>query len=155
MTKEQKQTRYERIYQQVKKLTASVKNPQSRMATIIALLHHKFAYYFWTGFYFLRNGNLEVGAYQGPVACLVLKKDTGVCWAAIKQKKPILVHDVSKFPGHIACNSLSKSEIVIPIYDNNNELTGVLDIDSKELSSFDETDMHELEKIVKLIYEEL
>jgi GAF domain-containing protein len=123
------------------------------MSTIAALLHHKFSSYFWTGFYYLdEQGNLIVGPYQGPVACLKLKKDTGVCWAGINTQKSVVVGDVEEFPGHIACSSLSKSEIVVPVRNAEGEVVAVLDVDSRELNAFDETDREELEKIVGLIY---
>jgi GAF domain-containing protein len=87
------------------------------------------------------------------VACQELQKDTGVCWAGINKKEAVIVPDVHKFPGHIACDSRSQSEIVLPIYDNENQIIGVLDIDSSELNSFDETDRDALKSILKLIYE--
>jgi GAF domain-containing protein len=90
--------------------------------------------------------------YQGPVACQLLKKDTGVCWAGINQKKTIVVANVHDFPDHIACDSRSQSEIVVPVSDKNGEIVGVLDVDSKELNTFDETDRLYLEKIVAMIY---
>lgn len=123
------------------------------MSTIAALLHHKFSTYFWTGFYFLdEQGELIVGPYQGPVACLKLKKDTGVCWAGINKGESIVVGNVEEFPGHIACSSLSKSEIVVPAHNSEGKVVAVLDVDSKELKAFDDTDRVELEKIVDLIY---
>jgi GAF domain-containing protein len=122
------------------------------MATMIALLHHKFESYFWTGFYMLRDGELIVSQYQGTIACLKLKKNTGVCWAGITGGKTVVVPDVEEFPGHIACSSLSKSEIVVPLKNKSGEIIGVLDVDSKSLNAFDETDAEELEKIVSLIY---
>ncbi|WP_462319217.1 GAF domain-containing protein [Marinilabilia sp.] len=123
------------------------------MSTIAALLHHKFSSYFWTGFYYLdEQGNLIVGPYQGPVACLKLKKETGVCWAGINTQKSVVVGDVEEFPGHIACSSLSKSEIVVPVRNAEGEVVAVLDVDSRELNAFDEPDREELEKIVGLIY---
>ena len=122
------------------------------MSTIIAVLHHKFDYYFWTGFYLLQDGDLIVGSYQGPVACINLKKDAGVCWAGINQKKAIIVPDVHQFPGHIACDSRSNSEIVVPLKDTTGKIIGVLDVDSKEMNSFDDVDKDGLEKILQLIY---
>lgn len=152
MEKEKKQKRYQRIYEQLKELVPKSNDPLARMSTIIAVLHHKIESFFWTGYYFLKEGDLIVGPYQGPVACQVLTKNTGVCWAGVNQEKPIVVPDVSKFPGHIACDSRSKSEIVIPLYDNSGKIIGVLDIDSNKLNSFDEIDEKELTKITKLIY---
>ncbi len=144
--------RYQRIASQLEDLFKKTDNLSARMATTCAILHHKFNYYFWTGFYSLINEKLIVQTYQGPVACLVLQKDTGVCWAALNEKKSIIVPDVEKFPGHIACDSRSKSEIVLPLF-KGNEVIAVLDIDSKELNSFDEEDKEGLELILKLIME--
>lgn len=151
MKEHSKANRYLRVYDQIKQLIEATDNPASRMATINAVLHHKFNYYYWTGFYELINGKLLVGPYQGPVACLKLKKDTGVCWAGINQKETVVVPNVHDFPGHIACSSASNSEIVVPVF-NGDQVVAVLDVDSKELNSFDETDRVGLEKIVNLIY---
>jgi GAF domain-containing protein len=107
-------------------------------------------YFFWTGFYFLDNGELIAGPYQGPVACQLLAKDTGVCWASINQQKSLVVPNVHEFPGHIACDSRSNSEIVIPLRNTEGKIIGVLDVDSKVLNSFDETDRKGLEKILSL-----
>ena len=122
------------------------------MATVAAVLHHKMEYFFWIGFYMINNGRLLVGPYQGPVACQELAFNKGVCWAGIREEKTIVVPDVNQFPGHIACDSRSKSEIVIPIINKYKKIMGVMDIDSKDLNSFDEVDAQELEKIVKLIF---
>lgn len=122
------------------------------MATIAAVLHHKMDYFFWTGFYMLRDGDLVVRCYQGPVACQVLARDKGVCWAGINSGETIVVGDVHRFPGHIACDSRSNSEIVVPVRDARGIITGVLDVDSKEKESFDQTDALWLEKIVALVY---
>jgi len=152
MDNKKKEARYQRIFIQLEKLMNTCKDEEARKASIIAVLHHKMEYFFWTGFYMLNNGELIVSKYQGPVACMLLKKDTGVCWAAINQQKSIVVSDVHKFPGHIACDSRSKSEIVIPVRSRIGEIIGVLDVDSKDLSSFDEIDRIYLEKILSLIY---
>jgi len=152
MDKNKKQGRYERIYKQIAELMPKTDDPNARMSTIIAVLHHKMESFFWTGFYFLKNDKLVVGQYQGPVACQELAKDTGVCWAGINQQKPIVVPDVEKFPGHIACDSRSKSEIVIPLKDAKGNIIGVLDVDSNEYNSFDEVDEKMLVQILALIY---
>lgn len=122
------------------------------MSTIAAVLHQKMDYFFWTGFYLLDKGELIVGPYQGSLACIKLKKDTGVCWAGINRGETVIVPDVHAFPGHIACDSRSKSEIVIPLRDASGKIIGVLDVDSKELNSFDEVDGEWLERIVSLIH---
>lgn len=153
MNKSKKNSRYQRLYKQIKDLIEkSSNNPTSNMVTLLAVLHHKMDYFFWTGFYLLQDGKLQVGPYQGSLACINLAKDNGVCWAAINSKETVLVEDVEAFPGHIACDSRSKSEVVIPLKNQNNEIIGVLDVDSSELNSFDETDVLWLEKIVGLVY---
>jgi len=148
MTSAQKEGRYERIYSQLQELLKDRPNLIARMATIAAVLHHKFDYFFWTGFYLLDDGELIVGPYQGSLACIKLKKDTGVCWAGINRGETIIVPDVHSFPGHIACDSRSNSEIVVPLKDKDGKIIGVLDVDSKELGSFDEVDAKWLEKIM-------
>ena len=152
MTNSKKAGRYERIIIQLEGLLSKPGDINSRMATISSVLHHKMDGFFWTGFYMLNNGELIVRVYQGPVACQLLKKDTGVCWAGINQQKTIIVADVNDFTDHIACDSRSQSEIVVPIRDKNGDIVGVLDVDSSELNTFDETDQRYLEKIVAMIY---
>lgn len=147
-----KEKRYQRLYDQLVELLRKHKNPVSRMATVVAVLHHKMEYFFWTGFYLLTDDELLVGPYQGPVACMLLERNKGVCWAGIKRGETVIVPDVHAFPGHIACDSRSKSEIVVPLRDTAGNVTGVLDVDSREYGSFDETDQVWLEKIVELIY---
>jgi len=153
MDKEKKQKRYQRLYKQIQDLIVkSSNNPLSNMATINAVLYHKMETFFWCGFYLYQDGKLQVGPYQGSLACINLAEGTGVCQAALKQQKTLIVPDVEAFPGHIACDSRSKSEIVIPVRNQENKLVGVLDVDSKEYNSFDEVDAAELEKIVRLVY---
>lgn len=151
MKPDKKKKRYERIYQQLGDLLSGTENPVSRMATLAAVVHHKMEGFFWTGFYLLKDGKLLVGPYQGPVACQELEKDKGVCWAGINENRTIIVPDVEKFEGHIACDSRSRSEIVVPIRDENGKISGVLDIDSKDLDHFDKTDAVGLERIVSLL----
>ena len=122
------------------------------MASVVALLHHKMDHFFWTGFYGLKDGQLIVKLYQGPIACMELKKDTGVCWAAINQGVPVVVPDVEAFPGHIACDSRSKSEICVPFRDREGRVIAVLDIDSDRLGTFDEVDAEALQGILGLIH---
>ena len=147
-----KSERYKRIYVQLEELFVKTSDPISRMSTTASLLHNKFDYFFWTGFYRLVDGELVVGPYQGQIACLLLKKHTGVCWTAIDTDKNIIVPDVHKFPGHIACDSRSMSEIVIPLRNEKNIIVGVLDVDSAELNAFDKDDETGLTKIAGLIY---
>ena len=147
-----KSERYKRVYTQLEELFVKTSDPISRMSTTASLLHNKFDYFFWTGFYRLVDGELVVGPYQGQIACLLLKKHVGVCWAAIDNDKNIIVPDVHKFPGHIACDSRSMSEIVIPLRDEKGTIVGVLDVDSAELNSFDKDDETGLTSIAGLIY---
>lgn len=141
---------YERVYNQLVELLKNDNDIIAKMATINALLFHKIKTIFWCGFYRIINEQLMVGPYQGPLACQILTKNKGVCWAAINQQKSIIVPDVHKFPEHIACDSRSNSEIVVPFFINN-IIAGVLDIDSKEFAAFDETDQLWLEKIIQLL----
>lgn len=151
-THDKKAGRYERLYKQISELIVKSNNPLSTMATIVAVLHHKMDHYFWTGFYLLQDEKLQVGPYQGSLACINLAKDTGVCWASINAQKTLIVADVHAFEGHIACDGRSQSEIVVPLHDASGKLVGVLDVDSSELDSFDATDAFWLEKTVKLVY---
>ena len=151
MEKQKKINKYKRIYLQIEELLKKSNDELAHMATINAILYHKIDYFFWCGFYRLVEGTLIVGPYQGPVACQILEKNKGVCWSSINQQKTIIVPDVHLFPGHIACDSRSQSEIVIPYFDINGTIKGVLDIDSKEKNSFDEIDATYLEKIISLI----
>jgi L-methionine (R)-S-oxide reductase len=151
MDKGKKYARYQRLRLQLAALLSKTQDPLSRMATVAALLFHKFDYFFWCGFYRLVHGELIVGPYQGPLACQVLAKDRGVCWTGIKQDKTIIVPDVRQFPGHIACDSRSLSEIVVPYRDGAGNVAGVLDVDSDRLAQFDEVDARQLERIVALL----
>lgn len=151
MESNKKEGRYSRIFAQLKELLKKSSDADARMATIAAVVHHKLDYFFWTGFYMLREGELTVRCYQGPVACQILEKGKGVCWAAVTRGETIVVEDVHLFPGHIACDSRSNSEIVVPVRDAGGEIIGVFDADSKEKGSFDLTDAFWLEKIMALI----
>jgi len=152
MDQKQKTARYQRIKCQLTELFRKTNDPVARMSTTVAILYHKFGYYFWTGFYQLIEGELTVGPYQGSVACLILAKHKGVCWSAIDNEQTVIVADVHEFPGHIACDSRSKSEIVVPVRNKSGEIVAVLDVDSKEKDSFDEIDGRSLEEIVELIF---
>ncbi|NQT80842.1 MAG: GAF domain-containing protein [Candidatus Aminicenantes bacterium] len=143
--------RYKRIYNQLQDLLPQTNNRIARLATVAAILHFKMPQFSWTGFYILVNGKLIVGPYQGPLACQVLDKKKGVCWAGIEQKKTIIVPDVHKYPDHIACDSRTNSEIVVSLFDKDNQVWGVLDIDSRQFETFSDIDKEWLEKIVALI----
>ncbi|MEZ5105943.1 MAG: GAF domain-containing protein [Draconibacterium sp.] len=152
MEDKKKEGRYSRIYKQLSELVLKSSSTSARMATVIAVLHHKMDYFFWTGFYLLENGKMTVNIYQGSVACQILEKDKGVCWAAFNKKETVVVEDVHLFPGHIACDSRSNSEIVVPFKNPEGELLGVLDVDSKDKASFSDVDAKWLEKILTLIW---
>jgi L-methionine (R)-S-oxide reductase len=145
--------RYERIYAQLKDLIEG-KSPNliAAMATICAVLHHKMSHHFWTGFYFVNADNadeLHVGPYQGSVACQVLN-GRGVCLHCARTKQPVVVPDVEQFPGHIACDARSKSEIVLPVM-KGDQVVAVLDVDSDRLAQFDEDDIAPLTRILSLL----
>ena len=120
------------------------------MATINSLLANRFSYFFWTGFYRVCGDRLVVGPYIGTVGCLQIEFGRGVCGTAAARRETVLVPDVSAFPGHIACDPNSKSEIVVPVFDRERQLIAVLDVDSDQLNAFDEEDRAGLERIVEL-----
>jgi L-methionine (R)-S-oxide reductase len=151
MDKEKKISRYDRVRRQLAGLLERTEDLQARMATVAALLYHKFDHYFWCGFYRRVGDNLVVGPYQGPLACQVLARGGGVCWEAVSRGGTVVIPDVREFPGHIACDSRSLSEIVVPVRDKNGTLIAVLDVDSDKLSQFDEADAAGLEQIVELL----
>ncbi|NWF99784.1 MAG: GAF domain-containing protein [Thermoanaerobaculaceae bacterium] len=148
MERERKLQRYRRIGEQLASLLSKTKDPVARMATAAALLHAKMPGFSWTGFYLLRDGELTVGPYQGPLACLVLEPHRGVCWAAVDRGETVVVEDVHAFPGHIACDPRSRSEIVVPLRRPDGRVVGVLDIDSYHPAHFDAADREGLEAIV-------
>lgn len=142
----------EKVYKQSQRQIDSVlqgeTNTIAKMATINCILRENIPYYFWTGFYLVHNGELVVGPYQGTLGCLHIPFQKGVCGAAARSKTTQIVPDVHLFPGHIACDSKSQSEIVVPVFDKENKLIAVFDVDSTEKSSFDEIDRIYLEKIL-------
>lgn len=140
---------YGSLYRQIESLVDGEDDMIANMANMAAVIHETFGFW-WTGFYVVKDGQLVLGPFQGPVACTRIPFGKGVCGTAWKRQESIVVPDVELFPGHIACSSLSRSEIVVPIF-HKEEVLAVLDIDSKELSTFDETDRVWLEKIVRLL----
>ena len=143
--RENKAKLYEAVHLQMEALLSIKDNKVSNMANFTALLKSSFDF-FWVGFYIIESNELVLGPFQGPVACTRISKGKGVCGTAWSDQQSIVVADVHEFPGHIACNPASKSEIVIPlIYDG--QVIGVLDIDSTELDCFDEVDKEWLEKL--------
>ena len=141
--------RYLRLYQDIKLFLGDEADPVARMANLVALVHERM-HFFWTGFYRVQGEQLVLGPFQGPEACFRIGFGKGVCGSAWKEKRTLVVPDVEAFPGHIACSSLSRSEIVLPVF-TGDTVTSVLDIDSKELATFDATDALWLEKIVTLL----
>jgi L-methionine (R)-S-oxide reductase len=144
--------RYARIAAQLQELFVGTEEPIARMATAVAVLHHKFPHFFWTGFYRLRSGALVVGPYQGPLACAVLPGPEGVCWAAVSSGEPIVVPNVHAFAGHVACDERSQSEIVVPLRDAADRIVGVLDVDSDRPDAFSAVDRDGLVAIAALVY---
>ena len=145
-----KEEQYSTLLPQIKALLDGEPDLIANLANICAALKEQFGW-FWIGFYLVKKEELVLGPFQGPVACTRIKKGRGVCGSSWAEAKTLIVPDVEKFPGHIACSSLSRSEIVVPLMQDNNEVWGVLDVDSSELNEFDETDQKYLEEIVKLI----
>lgn len=140
---------YELLYEQVKALINKESDIIANMANVAAIIHETFNFW-WTGFYRVIDNELVLGPFQGPIACTRIAYGRGVCGTAWKEKKTIVVEDVHQFPGHIACSSASKSEIVVPIF-KNNQVVAVLDIDSEKLATFDNIDKEWLEKLVELL----
>ena len=146
MTKEE---HYNSLLPQAKALCEGETDLIAKMANIAALLHHEFGFW-WTGFYRVVNNELLLGPFQGPIACVHIAYGRGVCGTAWKERRTVVVPDVEEFPGHIACSSESRSEIVVPIF-NDADIIAVLDIDSRDLATFDDIDANYLEQIAKLI----
>lgn len=146
---ETKTTTYNLVYRQAKALLADEDNLIANLANLSSLIHFTFGFW-WTGFYLVEGRQLVLGPFQGPLACTRIPFGKGVCGSAWEQKKTLVVPDVEQFPGHIACSSESRSEIVVPMF-KDGEVWAELDIDSKELGTFDETDQIWLEKIVELL----
>ena len=145
-----KEEKYNVLYTQIESVVSAEADMIARMANVAAMIHATFGFW-WTGFYRVIDGVLVLGPFQGPMACTRIALGRGVCGTAWKERTTLIVPDVELFPGHIACSSASKSEIVVPIIDSDNNVIGVLDIDSERLATFDECDKHWLEKIASLI----
>lgn len=144
-----KEEQYKNLLPQIKGLLDGETDLIANLANVAAALKEQFNF-FWVGFYLVKEDELVLGPFQGPVACTRIKKGRGVCGSSWEQAKTLIVPDVEEFPGHIACSSLSKSEIVIPLY-KDSIIVGVLDVDSSSLDSFDEIDHLYLQKIIDLI----
>lgn len=148
-----KDERYQTLMPQLKALVEGESDMIANMANLTAALQQAFSF-FWTGFYLVKDEMLVLGPFQGPIACTRIKYGKGVCGTAWKDAHTVIVPNVDEFPGHIVCSSSSKSEIVVPVY-YNGLITGVLDIDSAELNTFDETDARYLEQIVSFLCPDL
>ena len=145
-----KAEKYQQLFPQIKSLLEGETDAIANMANVCAALKYGMDF-FWVGFYLIKENELVLGPFQGPIACTRIKKGKGVCGTAWEKSEVIIVDDVDQFPGHIACSSLSKSEIVLPIYNSKKEIIGVLDVDSDAYKSFDEVDEEWLGKIVGLL----
>ena len=146
IAKGNKEEQYKSLLPQIKALISGETDLIANMANITAALKEQFGW-LWVGFYIIKNDELVLGPFQGPIACTRVQKGKGVCGASWEQEKTLIVPDVQQFPGHIFCSSLSVSEIVIPVI-RNNKVCAVLDVDSEELSTFDSTDQRFLEEII-------
>jgi GAF domain-containing protein len=144
-----KKEQYISLIPQIEALISGETDLIANLANICAALKEQFNW-FWVGFYLVKDSELILGPFQGPVACTRIAKGKGVCGAAWERAETLIVPDVDTFPGHIACSSLSRSEIVLPLF-HNGEIIGVLDVDSEHLDHFDKTDVLYLEQIIKLI----
>ncbi|MGQ0827119.1 MAG: GAF domain-containing protein [Bacteroidota bacterium] len=145
-----KKEKYESLIPQIKALVEGEKDTIANLANIISAL--KFGLdYFWVGVYFVKDNQLVLGPFQGPVACTRIAYGKGVCGKSWELKQTIIVDDVDQFPGHIACSSLSRSEIVLPTFNKKGDVTLILDIDSEHLAAFDETDKFYLEQVIEII----
>ena len=144
-----KEEKYALLYKQIAAVTESESDPIANMANVAAMIHYTFGFW-WTGFYRVIGEELVLGPFQGPLACSRIAYGRGVCGTAWKEQRTQVVPDVEQFPGHIACSSASKSEIVVPLF-KDGEVVAVLDIDSEHLATFDETDRQWLEKIAELL----
>ena len=147
-----KEATYQLLVKQVESLLAGESNTVGQLANAASLLHDTMQWW-WTGFYFVKDGELQLGPFQGPIACYRIKKGRGVCGTAWQEDRTIVVPDVEQFPGHIACSSLSRSEIVVPLHNASGDVIGVLDIDSKDVGAFDDIDARWLEAVARVIEE--
>lgn len=152
MNAEVKQERYHQALAEITAILDEESDLIAQMASISAILAGKFETFFWTGFYRMVDSELVIGPYQGTPGCLRISLDRGVCGAAATSCKTVIVDDVHEFPGHIACDARSRSEIVVPVMDAAGNCIAVLDVDSESLAAFDEVDQQGLEKIVNAIF---
>ncbi|MDF3077490.1 MAG: diguanylate cyclase [Sphingobacteriaceae bacterium] len=149
ITRGSKEEQYQSLLPQIQALIEGESDLYANLGNISAALKEQFGF-FWVGFYLVKNNELVLGPFQGPVACTRIAKGRGVCGTSWQQEKPLIVPDVDAFPGHIACSSLSKSEIVVPIF-RNSQVIGVMDVDSADLDQFDTTDQKYLEQLMSIL----
>ncbi|MCE7067575.1 GAF domain-containing protein [Dyadobacter sp. CY326] len=147
-------TVYNALFPQIQALVETESDLIANLANVAAALKEAFGF-FWVGFYIAKEGQLVLGPFQGPIACTRIAFNKGVCGASYTRQETIIVPDVEAFPGHIACNSASKSEIVLPVFHRNGTVAMVLDVDSDKLDDFSEVDAQELQKIIRLIERKL
>lgn len=145
-----KEEKYQELIPQLSALISGENDLIANLANLMAALKQAFNFW-WVGVYFVKNDELVLGPFQGPIACTRIKKGKGVCGTAWQEAKTIVVPDVEQFPGHIACSSLSKSEIVVPVFNKNKDVIMVIDVDSEKLANFDQTDEVYLSKMAQLI----
>lgn len=150
ITATNKREKYLELIPQIKALMEGESDMTANMANICAALKYGMNF-FWVGFYLVKDNQLVLGPFQGPVACTRIHKGKGVCGASWERGEVIIVEDVDRFPGHIACSSLSKSEIVLPIYNSKKEIIGVLDVDSDEYACFDDMDKLFLSEVLSFL----
>ena len=142
--------KYKLLTEQIRSLIAGEEDEVAVMANVCAVIHESMGFW-WTGFYRVVKNELLLGPFQGPVACMHIGFGKGVCGTAWKEQRTVVVPDVEEFPGHIACSSLSRSEIVVPVFSKSGAVVAVLDIDSKDLATFDDTDSRYLEEICRML----
>jgi|ERR1043166_1723711 GAF domain-containing protein len=147
LRREPKERAYGMLHAAIASTLAGITDSVAGMATIASLTHNAFGF-LWTGFYRVVDGRLLVGPYQGTLGCLEIEIGRGVCGTAAKERRSVIVTDVSRFPGHIACDARAKSEIVVPVFDGTNKLIAVFDVDSERAATFDERDQAGLERIM-------
>ncbi len=150
-----KEERYRQLIPKIEALISGERDETAVMANVTAAMAGMFPEWLWTGFYRVVGGALLLGPFQGPVACYHIAKGRGVCGDAWEQERTIVVPDVEKYPGHIACSSLSRSEIVVPFRNKQGDIVAVLDVDSPEVNTFDATDQHFMERIAGIVAREI
>ncbi len=150
-----KEERYRQLIPKIEALISGERDETAVMANVTSAMAEMFPEWLWTGFYRVVGGALLLGPFQGPVACYHIAKGRGVCGDAWEQERTIVVPDVEEYPGHIACSSLSRSEIVVPVRNKQGDIVAVLDVDSPEVNTFDATDQHFMEQIAGIVAREI